>query len=110
MAANNVTIKFDAKGCEDWTRQQARAGMKRAADYVAKEAIRRAPRRSGNLVENINPKVSVKGGNAVGYVVIGRDAFYGWLRELGTSRLAAHPFMRPAVYENGAEITRLMKG
>jgi HK97 gp10 family phage protein len=49
--------------------------------------------------------------NAVeGIVGVGKGAFYARFIELGTSKLAARPFLRPAVFENEAEIMRLLVG
>jgi HK97 gp10 family phage protein len=43
-------------------------------------------------------------------VGVGKKAFYARFHELGTSKMAAHPFLRPAVFENEAEIMRLLVG
>lgn len=69
------------------------------AEIVREEASRRAPRRTGNLAANIvisEPKGEKPGELAV---VIGpnKNAFYGLFLELGTSKMAARPFLVPAL-------------
>lgn len=77
----------------------AKDAILEGAEIVRQEASRRAPRRTGNLAANIvvgEPKGEKPGELAV---VIGpnKDAFYGLFLELGTSKMAARPFLVPAL-------------
>lgn len=36
--------------------------------------------------------------------------WHGYYIELGTSRRAAHPYLRPSVFQNGAKIVALLSG
>lgn len=70
------------------------------AEPVRKLAEDRAPRRTGRLAGSIIAKTLVKRKN-VCVVGIGptKDAFHGLFQELGTSRHAAQPFLRPSFDE-----------
>jgi HK97 gp10 family phage protein len=81
-------------------RKAAEAGAK----VIAKEAKATAPRDSGDLAENITTKVGrLQGGRAQFNVGPGRRQFYGRMLELGTSRMAAQPWLRPAFERSQAE-------
>lgn len=73
------------------------------ARVVADEAIVRAPRLSGRLSRNI---VSVRQrptkDRELYKVAVRRRVYYWKFQEFGSSRNAAHPFLRPAV-ENKAQ-------
>lgn len=82
-----------------------RQATRAAAVVIRDEARARAPRRTGKLARNI---VVANGRTQNGDVVSGvnirtkgkpsnpNNAFYWGFVELGTSRMAAHPFVRPA--------------
>lgn len=57
MAGRGVTIKWDASAATAATRRGALRGLRRAADLVAEEADRRAPRDSGELIESRQIKI-----------------------------------------------------
>ena len=50
--------------------------------------------------ETIEGRVGVKKDN---------DVFYARFVEFGTSKQAAHPFLRPAVFDHAAEIVRIIQ-
>ncbi len=58
-----------------------------------------------NEVKAERRRVSIRVGVRTGYT-----KWHGYYIELGTSRRAAHPFLRPAVFENGAKILALLGG
>lgn len=69
-----------------------------AAEPVRAQAEASAPRRRGVLAVNVVKEVDEK--EEKGTVKVGprtRDAFYGYFIELGTSKMAAKPFLRPAI-------------
>lgn len=71
---------------------------------IKKEAKARAPERTGLLKKNIRSKqMRYTEKPAVGIYISGK-AFYWYFIENGTSKMAAAPFLRPAVdskYEEG---------
>lgn len=66
------------------------------AKIISDEAKRLAPVRTGYLRSSIEP-VTTSSGSLYGEAEINVGAFYGPFVELGTSRMAARPFLRPAV-------------
>lgn len=92
---------------------QVLSGMDKACQFAAGQAKSRVRKRTGLLEGEIDYEVRPERGDVVGYVGVraesGRSkAFYGYIIEVGGKGHPAHPFLRPAVFENGAEITRLI--
>jgi HK97 gp10 family phage protein len=56
------------------------------------------PVRSGNLQSSIHSEVTVDGNDVV--LTLGADAEYASFVELGTSKMAAQPFLYPAMKQN----------
>ena len=88
-------------------------GMDKACSFAAEIARGKAPHRTGFLASQIDYEVQPEGMTIVGRVGVRGvgnrgDAFYGYFAELGTKNMAAHPFLRPAVFENGDEIVKLI--
>jgi len=106
---------------KDWNPRRVKAeiagqvaqNMEVACLFVADKAKGLAPRRGGRLISEIDIAVEV---GAYGDVVEGRvgvkrgKAFYARFQELGTRFMAAHPFLRPAVFNNAREIVRIIEG
>jgi len=91
--------------------QRAKDNMQSAVDHVASQARAKAPKRSGLLASEIAGEVSIEKGVVIGRVgVIKRraGAFYWRFIERGTSKMAAHPFLRPALFNNLADVMRLL--
>lgn len=83
------------------------SGMGRACAFAAAQAQAKAPRRTGLLSGQISYEVRVVGRGVWGWIGVRKGrAFYGYFHELGTRKMAAHPFLRPAVFGNGPEIVR----
>lgn len=74
------------------------AALGAGADVVVNEADRLAPYRTGTLAGSIHWEESTSGEIEVD-VSTGPEAPYDIYQEFGTSRMAAHPYMRPA-FEN----------
>lgn len=75
--------------------------LKRAAEagaeVIAAEARDLAPRDTGALAEGIHAEAGrVQQGRAQFNVGPSKEEWYGELVELGTEKMAAHPFLRPA--------------
>lgn len=78
--------------------------LKAAAEPVRAEASRLAPVATGKLSEHIIIKPGKQNTVLVGP---DSDAFYGLFQELGTSRHAAQPFLRPALDAKKDEANRI---
>lgn len=88
-------------------------GMDSAMSAAADQARALAPLRTGRLRSSIAYDVGVKGNVIVGRLGIRRGkgfAHWGLFHELGTVRMAARPFLRPAVFGNATEIVRRICG
>jgi HK97 gp10 family phage protein len=87
------------------------SGMDRACAFAAGQAKSKAPRATGNLASEIAYEVVPTRNTITGWVGVKKgDAFYGYFQELGTRRSPAHPFLRPAVFGNAAQIVKLIAG
>jgi HK97 gp10 family phage protein len=85
--------------------------MDRACQFAAEVARATAPVRTGILRSEIAYVVSARGQMVEGVVGVKRGrAFYAWFVERGTSKMAAQPFLRPAVFGNAARIVRIIAG
>ncbi len=86
--------------------------MERACEFAADQARARAPRLTGNLIQGIDIKVEVRGqANMIeGWVGVVKKRFYAFFVEMGTSKMAARPFLRPAVFNNARHIVRIIEG
>lgn len=65
------------------------------AAFAENEAKRRCPVETGNLLRSGSSGVSLEGNDVFGWVVFA--AHYAIFVELGTGRMAAQPYMRPAL-------------
>ncbi|MBE3590006.1 MAG: HK97 gp10 family phage protein [Firmicutes bacterium] len=72
------------------------------AEVIREGASRRAPVRTGALQEHIITQPGEEQSPGRAEVLIGPDKerFYGLFVELGTSKMAARPFLRPALDED----------
>lgn len=87
------------------------AGMDQACQFAVEQARSKAPVRRGIMRDDIAYRVEARGNAVTGYVGVKRGkAFYARFVELGTRRMPARPFLRPAVYDNADTITRLIAG
>jgi HK97 gp10 family phage protein len=73
----------------------------KGAEIVRAAASGKARRRTGTLAQNIGTEVTSSAGN-LAEVSVGplKKAFYGMFLERGTIKMAARPFLRPALDEN----------
>lgn len=123
-----VKIRLDLGKAFRTTRSQSIAGMERACLWVEGEVKRsfkpgtgRIYRRggkahqasapgqppavdTGRLRSSITHDVRIERGGVIGRV--GTNVEYAPHLELGTSRMAARPFLRPAVFNNREEIVQ----
>lgn len=85
--------------------------MEAAAQFAEEQAKARVPVSTGKLRDSIVGVVEIKarGDIVEGIVGVVAKEFYGYFIEMGTSKMPAHPFLRPAVYENAKEIVRILR-
>ena len=106
---------------KDWNPQRVKANiagrvaenMYDACRFVVEQAQSLAPVRSGVTRAEIDFKIEIGArGNVIeGIVGVKRGkAFYAKFLEFGTSKMAARPFLRPAIFNNAREIVRIIAG
>lgn len=90
----------------------AASGMEDVCQFVEGQAQARATVRTGLMKSDITHQVLAHGMEITGYVGVFKSskAFYAAFVELGTSRMPAKPFLRPAVYGNAGKIVKLLAG
>ena len=89
------------------------ANMERACEFVEGIAGGLVPVRSGLTKRDIDHEVEARGNVVEGRVGVltGKEhAWYAHFVEMGTSRMTARPFLRPAVFEHGDEIVKIIQG
>lgn len=75
------------------------ASLSRITLQIERDAKRNAPVDTGNLRASLSSEVRREGADKIaGYV--GTNVKYAPFVEMGTSRMGAQPFLRPAVEEN----------
>jgi HK97 gp10 family phage protein len=84
--------------------------MERACLFAMHQAQAKAPVRTGKLRRSFGYEVSARGNVIEGRVGVFRSAFYGYFHEVGTSKMPARPFLRPAVFGNAATIVKIIQG
>lgn len=89
-ALDNLTSKMQGKA--------VRRSLKAAAEPMVKAARSNAPVETGALRKSIKASTSVRLARGVAQTKIsyGKAQFYGQFVELGTSKMPARPFLRPA--------------
>lgn len=106
MAIGGMTVNED-------NTEEASRGIVRAIDRALEEiglaaegyAKRKCPVDTGNLRNSITHAVD-SAGDAV---YVGTDVEYAPYVEMGTSRTAAQPFLRPAATEHGSTYRSILK-
>jgi HK97 gp10 family phage protein len=78
--------------------------MAAGAAVVAADAKDKAPKRTQELAESIRVVVRFEKSTVLGH--IGTDVFYGRFQEKGTRKMAAHPYLRPALDASEDEARR----
>ena len=108
-------LKELAKNREKLSRSLEKSMIRTALRNAAKSVVKRAEDKirandlvqTGDLANNIGSKAKVTR-RGVGFVKVApyADQFYGLFHELGTSKVPAKPFLRPALAEasNSGEI------
>jgi HK97 gp10 family phage protein len=89
-----TTIRLDQAAIHELVKSEGTlAALKKVGDSVAERAAQAAPKRTGEGAASIHAE-EVDGEVRVGW---DRDHFYMLFAEVGTSKHAARPFLRPAL-------------
>lgn len=80
--------------------------MKSGMLYVTADAKRLAPVDTGRLRASISPAVETAGERTLG--IVGSNVKYAPYQELGTRRMKAHPYLKPALDMNTERLVRLL--
>lgn len=110
-------MEFTIEGLDQLVRQLEKAGqdvekgkeeaLVAGAEVMQKETKNSAPRRTGNLILNI--EISPIDGEEIFVFVDNQGkAYYGHMLENGTSKMAARPFMGPAFNRSRLKISQAM--
>ena len=84
--------------------------MDRACQFAEEQAWAKAPVRRGILRALTRHDVKARGDVVEGRVGVLRKAFWGWFQEMGTAKMPATPFLRPAVFGNAKRIVQIIRG
>jgi HK97 gp10 family phage protein len=125
MAGEKINFRIDALGVPELQKKLAemptkmqkktlRKAMKSAGQVVLGETISRAPVNTGQLVASLalkamarKFKVGVRIQTDEGWYQ--GDSFYGAFVELGTSKMSAKPFMRPALSDSKTQCLQIVR-
>lgn len=90
-----------------------RKAMREGAKVLLNEARARVPVRTENLKKSLGINTRTKKGNIEMYVSPRKggkyDGYYGLFVELGTKKMSARPFLRPAFEAKGEEAVKVFR-
>ncbi len=111
IAGSRGSARFTWRGAEviNALDDAIQAAMQATAEAAKAEAQSLAPVRTGLLRSSIYADVNAPGGSARRTLVLGADAPYALYVELGTSRQAAQPFLRPAIDKIAPKLTENLR-
>jgi HK97 gp10 family phage protein len=101
-----VKSEWNIPKIEDLLRMIYRDRLELAAEYVVSEAKLRCPVDTGRLRDSINYQVEFEGNKMT--ASIGTNVTYGVYIELGTNKIGARPYLRPALLENIPNIKKIL--
>jgi len=84
--------------------------MEAVGVFVEREAQSNAPVWRGILKSDITHTVGAHRDTIEGIVGVKKRAFWAYFVELGTKKMAAQPFLRPAVFGNTKRILKMLRG
>lgn len=87
--------------------EQLKRGMTKACLLVERDAKINAPVDTGRLRASITNRLDIEENHLVG--IVGTNVDYASFQEFGTSKMAAHPFLFPALESNRNKIKDLLK-
>lgn len=104
---NNLPEKLEKK--------VIRAAVRKGAILVRDKAREKAPVKTGTLKKSIKIRSNKVANGIISFKIgptndkkKGTDVFYGRFIEFGTSKMAAKPFMRPALDESETEVLNVV--
>lgn len=119
-----VRFKMETKGLADYMEQlqqlggdldeAAAAALDAGGETIVTGMRRRAPKDTHNLERKIGKTAAQRDGN-FHFILVGlinadaETARYGTAQEYGTSSMAAHPYLRPAIDEDMRQARKRMK-
>ena len=90
-------VRLNAAAIRAWAGSaEAKAILDRAGGLIADDAKAAAPRKTGQGAESIRQEVGEDADGAFFRVSWDKDHFYMFFHEVGTSKMSARPFLRPA--------------
>lgn len=84
--------------------------MDEVGQFVTEQAQSRVSVRTGKLRENITYEVDARENHVEVRVGARKPYFWAWFLEMGTRKMRARPWLRPAVWQNRATILRILAG
>jgi len=99
----SVTIKTNTDAMFQEVKARVRDALRTAGPLILRSAIQKCPVDTGNLQRNIETEyegLSLR---------VGTQVEYGGYVEGGTSKMAAQPYLRPALDENLRKIKKIFK-
>ncbi len=93
MVSGNLVQRMDAVG-----------------QFVTEQAKAKAPVKSGRLRNNITYELDAREDYVECRVGVRKKIFWAYFMEFGARKVPAHPFLRPAVWQNKATILKLIRG
>lgn len=101
-------VKWDSSKLRKQVETKVDVGMQKACTVVRNDAARICPVDTGRLRSSLAYEIETKGKEIIGR--IGTNVEYSIFVEYGTSRMAAQPYLRPALEKNKGRIRRLLAG
>lgn len=99
IASDNTDLVLDALD------RQILAGLERIGERARDHAREEVPYRTGNLHDSIGYSVS----SSDKTVTVGTDVHYASYVELGTWKMPARPYLRPAIVNHTAEYRAILE-
>jgi len=84
--------------------------MDLVGEFVKVQAQSRVSFRTGKLRRNIIYEVDARENYIEARVGARKKFFWAWFLEMGTRKMRARPFLRPAVWQNKATILAMIRG
>jgi len=101
----NVTMTGDPRKILAHVEKQTGAWLGELCDTASELAKRPPPQGSPYLTGNNRDSIGFDHDNPLSWRIFTRSSYGAWL-ELGTSRMAARPYMAPAIQEAAREMER----
>lgn len=92
-----TTVRLDQRAIDKWaSSDDAEEVLRELGEQIVSDAQRDAPKRTGEGAESIDYEIGHDSRGAYVRVSWDEKHFYMYFQEVGTSKQAAHPFLRNA--------------